>query len=225
MPPLLAGTDQDDGKPYTVPGDPEEVRRASQPKEAAPLLPPFAQSWEMGWPLERRLAVFSAIVAANLIAVPFTWSVFPNVAAMLVTFLITTGLEAFLLGTFDRIDLTRSRKGQVRLTRTWRAAFLPLQPAVLPCREFEDLITGKMHEPKIEDWIMMLILLPYGVIPAILWWWFVIRPERVHVALCKDHGFPDTILYRCLSEDEAAKVATIVAEVTGLPYRSSEPEA
>lgn len=221
LPPLIAGTEEDDGKPYTVPGDPDELRRQSERKEPPPPKPPVAKSWEIGWPFQKRMAVFAVVGTANVIAVPFTWTMFPNVAAVLLTFWFTTSLEAFLLGTYDRIDLTRSRKGHVCLTRTWRVAFIPMKPAVLRCAEFEGIIIARLHEPKWEDWFMMLMLLPYGLIPAILWWWFVIRPERVHVALCKDHGFADTLLYRCLDEDDACAVAETVADVTGLLYEGA----
>jgi len=37
-------------------------------------------------------------------------------------------LLAFVLGTFDRIELTQNERGKLRLTRTWRVCFAERQP-------------------------------------------------------------------------------------------------
>src|SRR5262249_25315368 len=101
----------------------------------------------------------------------------------------------------------------------WRIAFVALRPQSLRWREFESVSTGKSHDPKFEDWAIALLLLFYGLVPGILWWWFVIRTDRAYVGLCKDHGFTDTIIYRGSNAALAEEVAASVAEVTGLPYR------
>lgn len=222
--PLLAGTEEDDGLPYTVPADPVDPGTL-KPAEPRKPSPPLARSWQVGWPLNSRAKLFALLVFIDLVALPFSTRMVGSGLGMLSALAFTIALQAFLVGTFDRIDLVRTGKEKIRLTRSWRIAFMTA-PAVAPIRwgEFEGLSIRNAHEPRIEDWVVCLILLPYGLLPGILWWWFVIQPVRWHVIMSKDHGFPDTILFRTTDVNLAEEVAATVADVTGLPYKqASEP--
>jgi hypothetical protein len=214
--PLLTGSDDDDGRPYTVPGDPLAPVKEEKPP---PPRPAVAKSWDMVWSLRTRLKIFGVLLALNVVAAVLSGIIADSVPVSFVTVITTSLLQAFLIGTFDRIDLTRSAKGKVSLKRTWRIAFVPLKPQSLRWHEFESVSVGKSYDPKFEDWVIAVLLLFYGVVPGILWWWFVIRTDRVYVGLCKDHGFTDTILYRGSNAALAKEVAASVAEVAGLPYR------
>jgi len=213
--PLLA----DEGA-YAVKDEPAAVPpKASQPPPSPPEpLPPVAKSWDSLWPLATRLKAFAWLLVLDLVAAPLSWFIFGDILASIHTLLGTAILQAFLVGTFNRIDLTRSAKGKVGLARTWRIAFWPLKPKRIRWGEFESVNSGKSFDPRLEDWIMALFLLFYLLIPGILWYWYVVRPDRVHVALCKDHGFTDTILYRGTDEAKADEIAKAIADVTGLPY-------
>jgi hypothetical protein len=128
-------------------------------------------------------------------------------------------LQAFLVGSYDRITLTRDRKGRVQLTRTWRIAFFELKPQPIRWKEYDELLVGRFRDITVLDWVMLLILLAHFVIPAVLWWWYVIRPDRTFTALCRDHGFPDEYLYRGLNEEQARDIAESLSDLTGLPRR------
>jgi hypothetical protein len=143
------------------------------------------------------------------------------------------------------LRLTRSSKGKVVIRVAWRIAFYPLSPREIAWREHDWVDMGKLHEPKFEDWFVLLVLIapvlinlvlslfralgsgfpwlallttPVLLVPGALWWWFVIRPERIDVYLCKDHGHPSEKLYRTTDEDLAREVAERVAVVTTLPF-------
>lgn len=222
---LLTGTDDDDGQPYTVPGDPGDPGRAIKKATPARSLKPLTKTWDIGWPLRTRVRVFAALVALNLLALFFSAILLDNFTVAPFTLLCATALLAFLVGTSDRIELNRNGKCQVRLTRTWRVAFYELKPQPLRWSDYESVAVSQSYEPHFEDWTVLLILVPYGLIPAVLWWWFVIRPERFHVILYKDHGFPETTLFRTQKEWLACQVAETVADVTGLPIKQEAEEA
>ena len=55
-------------------------------------------------------------------------------------FVFSVVCQAFVLGTFDRLDLLRTAKGKVTLTQQWRVAFYPLPSKTLKWRECEDTV-------------------------------------------------------------------------------------
>src|SRR5262249_14475561 len=150
--------------PYTVPGDPIDPSKEKKDEPRKPL-PPFSRSWDTGYPLSSRLRLFGLLLVANVVALYSGWNSV-SLGTLLSMLAGTTVLQAFLIGTFDRIELERNFMGKIRLTRRWRVAFNPL-PAVEPIRwsEFESLAVRRAHEPRFEDWIVLLILIPYVYVP------------------------------------------------------------
>jgi hypothetical protein len=67
------------------------------------------------------------------------------------------------------------------------------------------------------DWWVFFVTLP-SVVPALLFWWFAIRPGWVQVALAQNLGDPVTPLYAGTSTDRAVEIAEAVRDLTGLPY-------
>jgi hypothetical protein len=132
-------------------------------------------------------------------------------------FLVMVSFQAVVLGTFDRLDLTRTTKGKVTLIQQWRIAFWPLEPKTLRWRECEEIRV--LHaETGCLEWVMFFSLLG-TIIPALLWYWYVIRPGHVKVALCKTLGDPVMPLYLGTDDARAEEIAREVSEVTGLSWR------
>src|SRR5437660_758077 len=69
-------------------------------------------------------------------------------------FLFAVLTQAFVIGTFDRLDLSRTTKGKVTLTLQWRVAFFPLPPKTLPWREHEDMRVIQVET----SWLELLVL-------------------------------------------------------------------
>jgi len=206
-------------EPYRVHGEACVTPKAESP--TAVVLQPLAKSWETLWPLSTRRKIFIAMLSLNVVLLPVGWLLFGSFPATLTAVVVNSLLQAFLIGTFDRIDLVRNANGKVSLTRTWRIAFYQLQPARIRWSEFESVGTRKIYEPHFEDWYIGLLLLMGGIIPGVLWYCFVIRPERLEVIMYKDHGFPDTVLYHGVDESMVEEVAETIMEVTGLPSQSA----
>jgi hypothetical protein len=213
----LQGTDEDDGQPYTVPGDP--VSPAALASPAPRRFEPLSASWESGWPLRVRVQTCVALQALNVLVLFFGAVFFGGVPGGVVPLLFAAVALAFLLGTFNRVSLSRTARGRVRLARTWRIAFIETPAQSIRCRDYESVGTVKSYRVHFEDWGVFFILLAYAIVPGLVWWWFVLRPERFDVVLYKDHGFPDTVLFRTQERWRAAQVAGMVADVTGLPLQ------
>ncbi len=237
--PLLDGTEEDDGQPYRVPGDPEDQKESCP--ECLELIPlgalvcnhcgfnretgaklqrvykKVAQSWDTGLRLPLRLGIYLGVQGIVLVATLILAVAGGSWGGLVHSWVVGAVMLAFLLGTFPRIHLERSKKGQVRLTKTWRICFIPLGPSEIRWREFEGVSAEMAHKTNFMDWFLFLVLLPCGVIPGILWWFWVLEPDEFDVALTRDHGGPAELLYRGRSEATALEVATTVRKTTGLP--------
>jgi hypothetical protein len=66
------------------------------------------------------------------------------------------------------------------------------------------------------SWGMALILAGYCLVPGILFWYFVIRPDKWSVALALAHGSADVSLYYGINEARAREIFAAVSDATGL---------
>jgi hypothetical protein len=235
---LLTGTTEDDGNPYTVIGGKPMPRcpscDARLPADDAPscercgwdlaagrkvrkTFAPIDRTWEGAWSLRARTIAFVACQAINVATAAFIYAMAGRAVASAGGFVVMVVTQAFLIGTFDRLDLTRTTKGKVTLTQQWRIAFWPLDAKTLRWREHEEIRVFHA-EPGLMEWMALVILL--GALPiALAWYWFVIRPGHWKTAMCQDLGDPVTPLYLGTSMERAEEIATVVGEATGLPWR------
>jgi hypothetical protein len=133
------------------------------------------------------------------------------------SFLFFTFLMAFLLGTFDRLKLTRNKRGRVVLTQTWRVLFIARPAITVPLHEYEGVVIKLSHHVGVLDWVIFVGGLLSGIIPGLIWFW-AMRQDTYEVALTKDHGYAERILYRGWSESHAQEIAKTLHELSGLPY-------
>jgi hypothetical protein len=238
--PNLVFTQEDDGKPYPavntgerrcpecrrlVPGGVAVCRKCGfnlDTGEAARRrrFTPVQVAWDAGMrPVWRRTLFLTAqavVVSLGLLAV---WSQGLSIFAFLCPWLCFTPILAFLLGTYDRLELARNERGQVRLTKTWRICFLRRPATVIRLREYESVSTGVEAESGCWEWLIFAFLfLGCGVIPGILWWYYAIHKVTHFVALTKHHGFPELMLYRGWSGEHMRDIAETLRDVAELPY-------
>jgi hypothetical protein len=235
------GTHADDGNPYPV-GGPEEYRcpACAKPLAADAVLcaacglnletgakavreyQPLERSWEAGLPFRRRVQLFAIFQGVfwllGLLAIGARDSpLVDEVGVLLFSWLVLTGMTSFIFGTFDRLDVKRTRRGKVVLTKTWRICFIPRPTETVSWREYEGLVTGRSHDSDLTDWLVFFVLFSCGVVPAVIWWWVRIRPDTYFVALSRDHGFPEAMLHRSSSHPRMEEVAAVLQDATGLP--------
>lgn len=228
--------DEDDGNPYQVAGGPERKCpecSALLTEDAQVCLrcgynlatreklkrtyQPLQKSWETGLAFSQRFLIFltgQAIIAP--MALYASWHE-GSLLVGLIPWLVTSAILAFLCGTYERIELERNHRGKVNLRKVWRVCFLARKPLTIDVRGFEGIGTGMYDDVGTADWLVFLSLLLFLIVPGILWYFFVIARTTYFVALCKDHGYPDTMLYRGWSPDLMREIAATIKDATELP--------
>ena len=188
-------------------------------KKIARAYQPIERVWETTASYRTRLTVFCLCEVffgfLGLLGVFWGGANFP---AVIGGFLLLTAMLAFLLGTFDRIDLKRDTRGRVQLTKTWRVAFFALPPRSIDVRSYEGIVSGRYREISVWEYGLFLLLLFCGIIPGLIWWYLTIYKVTFHVSLSRDHGYPAYILYAGWDEMQMKEIAYTLRDAARLPY-------
>jgi hypothetical protein len=250
--------DPEDGKPYRVtakepqcpqcglrlepgatqcPGCGWDLRTGKKPKRS---FEPAELSWEAGMSLHHRRILFVlGFVLGIALGVPISIAS-ESWAGGVISWIVFAVLGAFLLGTYPRVDLARSSRGKVTLTKTWRICFVERPQIPFDVLEFQAARTGYARDVSLIDWVIAilllpvglilgillgnwivgLVLLPVGLIPAGLWWYVFIERDQHTVTLVREHGYGSDVLYRGVSEKMAKDIARALEEIGGLPYEN-----
>src|SRR5207248_11236073 len=124
-------------------------------------------------------------------------------------------LLAYVLGTFDRIDVTRNHRGFATMTRTWRICFVPMPPTEIVLWQYSGVRCGTTRDADMMDWFLFGSLLASGIIPVLVWWSFAFQCDMYEVMLLKEHGTPALSLYRGWNHAQAREMAQIVQDIAG----------
>jgi zinc-ribbon domain len=232
--PEIVHSDADDGRPYQVAGGDERkcpdcgrvlLKDATlcphcgfnceTGKKAVRVYELLALHWDAGLSFRRRLRWFVIGECAALALALMGALVADHPGESVTSLLLFTLLLAFLLGTFDRLELTRNKRGRVVLTQTWRVLFIARPTTTIPLREYEGIVINLAHDVGVLDWIVLGVLLLFGIIPGLIWWFWAMQQDTYEVALTKNHGYPERILYRGWSQSQAREIAKILHEVSG----------
>src|SRR5438445_12699417 len=96
--------------------------------------------------------------------------------------------------------------------------FLARPTTTIPLHDYEGIVINLSHDIGVLDWIILGVALLFGIIPGLVWWFWAMQQDTYQVALTKDHGYPERILYRGWSQSRAKEIARTLHEVSGLPY-------
>ncbi len=239
--PLLEGSqDEDDDRPYAVPGT--GTKRCPKCRGELPLdavlcvhcgrdlvtgekakkrsFEIISREWEEGWPLQLRLQLFIGCVVLDFLAL-VTLIVNGDASIGIMSLMPQIGLQLFLLGTYDRLNAKRTTTGQATLTRTRRIGFYPMPTTKVKWKASEGIGLVGSHNPGIFTWLTCAYLAMFCIVPAAAFYWFVIRPAHFEVTLCDNYGGTDEVIFRSKDRDQAHEVGRIVGEATGLAYRAA----
>jgi hypothetical protein len=183
----------------------------------AKVYEPIERRWEAGWPFAKRRQWF---ITGQAVWVPMGLLgayLLGSFWAFLGPWLGFTLLTGFLLGTYDRVNLTRSKRGVVRLAHSWRVFFRERPAEVYRISEFEGVVTGKARSADFWDWVMLILLFMAGVVPGVLWFYYAILKDSFFVALAKDHGHPSVRLYQGWDEGHMREIARTVCTAAEWP--------
>jgi uncharacterized Zn finger protein (UPF0148 family) len=197
---------------------------------------PIQRVWEAGWPTAKRRQLF---IIGQCVVLPL--GIIGSIAigeyfAFVGPWLFFTLMTVFLLGTYDRVQLTRSERGKVVLKHGWTVCFITRPLETLALGDYEGVMSGRRYDVNFVDWGVAVMLIGCGVSLAmtmgnifvkalfvfagimggICWWYFMIRRDSCYVALKKDDGYPAKILYRGWSEDHMRDLAAAI-KTAGFP--------
>src|SRR5262249_4556396 len=111
------------------------------------------------------------------------------------------------------------KKGKVRITKTWWVCFVRQPTVEVPVRDCEEIVQTRDSDAGFFEWFILLTLLPFGIIPGIIWWYQAIHCDNFTAALARDKGYPVAILYRGRNEALMKEIAETVQKATGMPSR------
>jgi hypothetical protein len=177
---------------------------------------PIDLSWDSGLPFQWRLIAFAGAMGAALIVFG-GFSLFYNgeFLPFVLSWMFFGALMSFLFGTYDRLELRRNRSGRVTLLKRWRFCFVPSKTYDVDVYHYQGVATGRAHNAGCWEWTVLLFLLPPGIVPAAIWWYFAMYRIVYFVALSSEHGFPELYLYRGWSEPRMEEVARLVRDAVG----------
>jgi len=228
--------EDEDSRPYEVTGGPERkcpqcfavlepetvlcVRCGLDLKSGEKLVreyKPIQRYWEPG-SLETRLKLFYAIVFGGLVLSVLWGLLLDALAFSFGPWLGFAAMMAFLLGTFDRIDLVRDKRGHAKLSRTWRVCFVRRPTTEIDLLQYDAVVTGVSLDAGCYEWFIVLTLIPFLIIPAFVWWYQVIHKTKYHAALAHSHNYPEITLYRGNSREQAEDLAETLRDAVRLRY-------
>jgi hypothetical protein len=184
-------------------------------KKVARSYEPIARSWETEMPLKTRLMwmaafqAFHAFLTIGALLGGFGWAFF-------IAWFPFTGLLCFILGTYDKTELTRDARGRATMIKSWRFCFVPLMPEKTEIRGFQGVVSGQYNNAGIWEWLVFGSLFCMGLIPAIIWWFNVIHRSQYYVALARDHGHAEVYVYRGRNDEQAVEIGKVLREASGL---------
>lgn len=178
------------------------------------------REWEPRMNLQVRLQIFAGLQVLNVLII-LTFRDNVGFMGAVVALAFQGGLQAFLIGSFEKIAVKRTEKGAATLTKTWRICFLPGAPVELNWKKSHALGVIHTHSLGFLEWLTFFYLLLLFVVPGIVFYWLVIHPMRYQVVLCDVYGSVDDIIFRTTSDDQPDEICQVISTATGLMYRST----
>lgn len=179
----------------------------------------FHKEWHGGWPPTQRLLVFLGIVGTQLLFTVLGIVFWGESAVVVSTLVLVAALAAFVLGTYESVDLERTAKGRIKLKKRWIACFVPCPWIELSLGDYEGVVMGRDQGFDGSDWILVIALFMMGGLPGLAWWIYASTQTNFLVALSKDRGYPAMPLYRGWNEQLSKEMCQTLHDIAALPIQ------
>jgi hypothetical protein len=197
--PIYRFSDADDGKPYPVDGGLPKLcpncNKELEPnarlciscgydyetgKAPEKIFDPVEREWEAGMPFKRRLK-YAVLGAIAFFLLGLAGTIFSGEwLSFILSWLTFAGMVFFLFGTFDRVNLSRNKRGQVKLHYSWRCCFIEWKSDRILLKDFDGVVTGRVSEAGILHWALFGLLVLSGVMSSANIAIGALAAEKVH---------------------------------------------
>jgi hypothetical protein len=175
--------------------------------------------WDAGMAPSTRWALFIAAQCFELTIVVIGSIMSGEVTVFVGSWVLFTVLLAFVLGTYDSVDLQRTTKGRITLQKRWTMSFIRKPWQEIKLSDYEGIVTGRDASMDGGDWLLLIVLFVMGGLPGLIWWLYASSKVTYYVAMSQDHGYPAMYLYRGWKEELYKDISETLQEVTGLPLQ------
>ena len=186
---------------------------------------PIDRTWYEGWTPAFRLQVFLALQLVNvalmilgMVATGQSFTDVGNIGTNIVMNLLNVALQAFILGSFETLRVTRDPGGKCTIFKIQRYFFFPWPEFKIAWKKSSGVGIMATHNPGFIAYVLCFYLLTMGCLPGILFFIFVIRPERFNAAICNEYGGSDETILHCKNYEQAVDVTRTIAEASGLKW-------
>ena len=247
--PLLEGTQEDDDDmPYAVPGTglkPCPHCRVELPLDATFCVhcgehlaeagkgkpkrtyQPMSGFWLEGWTWATRIKILAGLQVVNLLVIALFMTVNGQKlsdgqawSTNLTVNLFNIVLQVFLVGSYESLSLNRTATGKTTIVRHRRIAFYKLADQKVKWKQTSGAGVLATHDPGMVSWFVFFYLFLCGIVPGVVFYLMVIRPERFSPALCDEYRCVREVLFRTKDRQVAADAAKTVSDATGLKYHN-----
>ena len=169
------------------------------------------QSWDSGMSPQMRVVLFLLCQMAAITAIAAGFATLDNpireeIATFVFSWMVYTAMTGFLLGTYDHLDLKRSKSGKVELKKTWRIAFVRFPAHEMDLRAYFGVTSGAAEYANWWNWLIFCFLLLSGIFPALVYWYVAIHKTEYFVGLCGEHESLEEKVYRGWDKERMAEI-------------------
>jgi hypothetical protein len=176
----------------------------------------FERTWEVGMPLYLRLPLFLLLQAGCVLLAVVSKDVLIGACVVVLSFV----FFSLLLGTYVKLHVARSTKGKVLLTRTWCLLFVPALPHRVDLRRYDAVGINTTSGFGLFGWTMLigitLVLLPLGIVPGLLWWYWAFTQTNYCLTLENTRSGESVPLYRSWSDVMMRDIVDTLKDVARL---------
>ena len=183
--------------------------------------------WYEGWNPATRLQIFITLQFVNVLLIALgmlaNGQSFKDASAIgmnVMMNLFNMALQAFILGSFESLHVTRDPKGRCVIVKVRRYCFIPMPGFKIPLNKSAGVGIVASHNPGMVSYVICIYLLFMGCLPGILFFIFVIRPESFHAALCNEFGGTEETLLLCKNRQHAEEVTRNIAGARGIRWHN-----
>jgi hypothetical protein len=189
------------------------VRRKKKKRTYQPL----QRRWETTMRAQQRIFLWGVFQAGNfLLGLAIHSLAGGSLAPYLVASIGFAAMTAFLMGTYDELEMERDIRGRVVLKKTWRVCFFVASIRMTEVRGFSGVLASCCNEVSAWEWIVFGCLFLWGILPGVVWWFCVIYKTTYQAALTRDHGHVDVVLFQGWSRSQMEDIARSVGDAAGL---------